>query len=214
MLYTYNNIGHFKEITDHKGNSLYKTEKKSPLGQIERFRLGGIIAGSMEYHTEKKTITRIHTAKGENILQDLSYEYDGFSNLASRTDNKRNLEESFTYDHLNRLTGIWLNNSRTGWMDYDSYGCMTRKVMDNLLVFSDAVYNETTKPHAIDRAETDANVFSQHTLTYTCFDKVKTISEGNNTLEYTYGYDRQRIFMEEHANGVERSMRYVGGCEL
>lgn len=93
MLYTYNNIGHFKEITDHKGNSLYKTEKKSPLGQIERFRLGGIIAGSMEYHTEKQTITRIHTAKGENILQDLSYEYDGFSNLASRTDNKRNLEE-------------------------------------------------------------------------------------------------------------------------
>ena len=28
--------------------------------------------------------------------------------------------------------------------------------------------------------------------------------------EYTYGYDRQRVFMEEHANGVERTKRYVG----
>jgi YD repeat-containing protein len=35
------------------------------------------------------------------------------------------LEERFTYDHLNRLTGIWLGNNRTGWMDYDAYGRMT-----------------------------------------------------------------------------------------
>ena len=54
----------------------------------------------------------------------------------------------------------------------------------------------------------------EHSLTYTCFDKVKTITQGNNTLEYTYGYDRQRIFMEEHANGVERTKRYVGNCEF
>ena len=69
--------------------------------------------------------------------------------LASRTDNKRNLEEIFTYDHLNRLTGITLNNSRTGWMNYDSYGRMTGKITDNTLVFSGAVYDETAKPHAI-----------------------------------------------------------------
>ena len=124
------------------------------------------------------------------------------------------MEESITYDHLNRLTGIWLNNSRTRWMDYDPYGRMTRKIVDNWLVFSDAVYNETAKPHAIDRAKTDEGVFSEHTLTYTCFDKVKTIAEGNNTLQYTYGYDRQRIFMEEHVNGTNRTKRYVGGCEF
>jgi RHS repeat-associated protein len=43
---------------------------------------------------------------------------------------------------------------------------------------------------------------------------VKTITEGDNTLAYTYGYDRQRIFMEEHANGVDRTKRYVGNCEF
>lgn len=124
------------------------------------------------------------------------------------------MEESFTYDHLNRLTGIWLNNSRTGWMDYDPYGRMTGKIIDNLRVFSDAIYNTTLKPHAIDQADVDQGSFSEHSLTYTCFDKVKTITQGNNTMEYTYGYDRQRIFMEEFTNGVERTKRYVGNCEF
>ena len=193
---------------------LYHTQKTNPLGQIERFGLGDNLVCEFGYHPEKQTIASIHTTRNENILQDLAYEYDGFSNLASRTDNKRNLEERFTYDHLNRLTGIWLNNSRTGWMDYDPYGRMTGKIIDNLRVFSDAVYNTTPKPHAIDQADVDQGSFSEHSLTYTCFDKVKTITQGNNTLEYTYGYDRQRVFMEELANGVERTKRYVGNCEF
>ena len=212
--YHYNSIGHLKSIEDADGNVLYRTRKTNPLGHIERYRLGENIVCDREYHPEKQLLANIRTTKGEIILQDLSYEYDGFSNLASRTDNKRNLEESFTYDHLNRLTGIWLNNSRTGWMNYDAYGRMTGKITDNTLVFSGAVYDETAKPHAIDYAEVDAGSFSGHSLTYTCFDKVKTITQGNNTLEYTYGYDRQRVFMEEHINGMERTKRYVGNCEF
>lgn len=212
--YRYNNIGYLKSVTDNAGNELYRTQKANPMGQIERFGLGDRLVCNKYYHPDKQTVTNILTTKGENILQNLSYEYDGFSNLASRTDNKRNLEESFTYDHLNRLTGIWLNNSRTGWMDYDPYGRMTRKTIDNARVFSDAVYDETTKPHAMDRADINPNGFTEHSVTYTCFDKVKTVTEGNNTLEYSYGYDRQRVFMEEHANGVERTKRYVGNCEF
>ncbi len=212
--YRYNNIGYLKSINDGDGNVLYHTQKTNPLGQIERFGLGDNLVCEFGYHPEKQTIASIHTTRNENILQDLAYEYDGFSNLASRTDNKRNLEERFTYDHLNRLTGIWLNNSRTGWMDYDPYGRMTGKIIDNLRVFSDAVYNTTPKPHAIDQADVDQGSFSEHSLTYTSFDKVKTVAQGNNTLEYTYGYDRQRIFMEEYANGVERTKRYVCNCEF
>ena len=212
--YKYNTIGYLKNIIDNDGHELYRTQKTTPMGQIESFRLGESIVCNREYHPEKQLLTRIHTAKGENILQDLSYEYDGFSNLASRTDNKRNLEERFTYDHLNRLTGIWLGNNRTGWMDYDAYGRMAGKTIDNSVVFVNAEYDATAKPHAIDYADVDAGSFSEQAVTYTCFDKVKTITQGNNTLEYTYGYDRQRVFMEEHANGKERSKRYVGGCEF
>ena len=44
-------------------------------------------------------------------MQNLSYDYDKFGNLASRKDNLRNLEETFLYDNMNRLTDIYLGNT-------------------------------------------------------------------------------------------------------
>ena len=172
------------------------------------------MVGQKSYHPEKHLIAGIHVSQGDNILQNLTYSYDGFSNLEARIDNKRNLEETFSYDHLNRLTGIWLGNTETGRMNYDAYGRMEHKMVDGQLVFTNAVYNETTKPHAIDHADTYNDVFSEQNVTYTCFDKVKTVTQGNNTLEYAYGYDRQRISMEEHTDHGNRTKRYVGNCEL
>ena len=144
------------------------------------------------------------------------YDYDGFGNLAVRKDNMRDLEEIFTYDHLNRLTGITLNGSPTGDMGYDPYGRMKNKVSDNAFVFSAAVYDWTSKPHAIDAAKTRPGVFpdERQRITYTCFDKVKTIEEDGKTLEYAYGHDRQRTGMTERANGVVRTKRYAGRCEF
>ena len=214
--YHYNDIGHFRSITDSNGNEIYRTEKTTPLGQTERFVMAGNIVSTREYHPEKHTLTHIHTAKGENILQNLRYDYDGFGNLAFRKDETRNLEEHFEYDHLNRLKVIKRGIMITGTMEYDPYGRMTKKVSDNTIIFSDARYDINTKPHAIDEASCGFGVIpeEEQNITYTCFDKVKTITEGGNTLVYTYGYDRQRIFMEEHANGVDRTKRYVGSCEF
>ena len=216
VYYHYNDIGHFKSVTDNHGEEIYRTEKTTPLGQIERYTLAGDMVCNREYHPEKHTLTHIHTAKGENILQNLRYDYDGFGNLAFRKDEKRNLTESFEYDHLNRLKEIKRGSLTTGVMDYDPYGRIKGKVSDNTPIFSDAQYDLTSKPHAIDEASCGYGIIpeDEQNITYTCFDKVKTITEGDNTLAYTYGYDRQRIYMEEHANGVDRTKRYVGSCEF
>lgn len=48
---------------------------------------------------------------------------------------------------------------------------------------------------------------------YTGFDKVSKVKQGNDSLCYTYGYDRQRVFMEEHVGNRHRTKRYVGNCE-
>ncbi len=114
---------------------------------------------------------------------------------------------------MNRLTDIYLGTTHSQIV-YDPLGRMTTKQADGETVFANAAFAAAQGQPA--RAETAEGVFPSATqeITYTGFDKVKTIAEGGNTLAYTYGYDRQRIFMEEHANGVERSMRYVGGCEL
>ena len=154
-----------------------------------------------------------------NNLQNLSYGYDKFGNLASRKDNLRNLEETFHYDKMNRLTDIYLGTTHSQIV-YDPRGRMTSKQADGQTVFANASFaaaqGQPAQPHAMKSAETAEGVFPPEcqTITYTGFDKVKAIAEGGNTLAYTYGYDRQRIFMEEHANGTDRAKRYVGGCEF
>lgn len=120
---------------------------------------------------------------------------------------------------MNRLTDIYLGTTHSQ-ITYDPLGRMTSKQADGQTVFADANFaaaaGQPARPHAMKSAATTEGVFpdANHSLTYTCFDKVKTVAQGNNTLEYTYGYDRQCIFMEEHDNGVERTKRYVGNCEF
>ena len=125
------------------------------------------------------------------------------------------MKETFTYDLQNRLTEVRLGSVQTGTSAYDGYGRMTAKTAAGQAVFSNAVYSTTAKPHAMDAAETLSGVFpsQQQNISYTCFDKVSQIMQGNNSLNYTYGYDHQRIFMEEHVGANVRTKRYVGNCE-
>ena len=151
-------------------------------------------------------------------MQNLSYDYDKFGNLASRKDNLRNLEETFHYDKMNRLTDIYLGNTHSQII-YDPLGRMTDKQADGQSVFANASFaaaqGQPARPHAMKSAETAEGVFPSATqeITYTGFDKVKTIAEGGNTLAYTYGYDQQRIRMVENIGDITRTKDYVDVCE-
>lgn len=118
----------------------------------------------------------------------------------------KNLEETFIYDNQNRFTEVWLGTTQTGVSAYDSYGRMTTKTADGNDVFSNAVFN-LAKPHAMDAATTSSGVFpvDPQTVTYTSFDKVKKIKQGNDSVCFTYGYDHQRIFMDEHVGNRHRT---------
>ncbi len=96
------------------------------------------------------------------------------------------------YDKMNRLTDIYLGTTHSQIV-YDPLGRMTDKEADGVIVFANAGFaaaqGQPAQPHAMKSAETAEGVFPSATqeITYTGFDKVKTIAEGGNTLEYTYG---------------------------
>jgi RHS repeat-associated protein len=145
-----------------------------------------------------------------------------FAYLAARTDNLRNLEETFAYDHLNRLTDVWLNNVHTGHMAYDALGRMTDKRTDGQQVFSSAQHDYVgpdgqLRPHAISSATVEDNPFptAQQSITYTMFDKVRFINANTGkTLGYAYGYNHQRTMLCETVLSVTRMKHYVGNCEF
>ena len=58
------------------------------------------------------------------------------------------------------------------------------------------------------------NLTTFQTVAYTGFDKVSMVKQGKDSLCYAYGYDRQRILMEEHFDNTLRTKRYVGNCEF
>ncbi len=130
------------------------------------------------------------------------------------------MKESFTYDALNRLATVTLHGEAgnvSSAMEYDAYGRILSKQADGQTVFDFPLYNNANKPHAIRAARTYGNPFptTQQSITYTMFDKVKTITQGNRVLSYEYGYDHQRIKMEETVNGttvIEKD--YFGNCEI
>ena len=119
---------------------------------------------------------------------------------------------------MNRLTDIYLGTTHSQIV-YDPLGRMTTKQADGQTVFANAGFaaaqGQPSRPHAMTSAETVEGVFpsAPQEITYTGFDKVKTIAEGGNTLAYTYGYDQQRIRMVENIGDITRTKDYVGVCE-
>lgn len=60
-------------------------------------------------------------------------------------------------------------------------------------------------------ATTTAELFPSEAqaVTYTGFDKAAKVKQGNDSICYTYGYDHQRIRMEEHIGNNTRTIQYI-----
>ena len=215
--------GYLKNVTDDNGNLLWRTGDMDALGQLLEARLGNGAVTNYVYDTLMHRIERIVTTKN---LQNFTYGYDNFGNLASQKDNRKNMEETFTYDGMNRLTGVTLKcpsgQDLVCSVTYDALGRMTSRqavTAENGMpqvtsVFSQPVF-DPAKVHALTSATTTEGMFpaTSQIITYTGFDKVAKMKQGNDSLCYTYGYDRQRILMEEHVGGLTRTKQYWGACE-
>jgi len=109
--------------------------------------------------------------------------------------------EEFTYDNLNRLQQHFVYSAPIGTIEYSPNGNITKK--------SDAgtfTYNSANKLAEI-APFTNIPAATQ-TITYTPFDKVETISEGNITAHFKYWPNGQRAKMELKNNGVTYRTKY------
>ena len=215
--------GYLGDITDGDGNLLWRTNDMDARGQLLEAMLGN---GAVTHYTYDTLMHRLKSIVTSKNLQNLTYDYDKFGNLASRKDNKTNMQETFTYDETNRLTGITLKRPSGDDLHcavtYDAMGRMASRqavaavngTPQVTTVFSQPVF-DNTKVHALVSATTTAELFPSDTqsIIYTGFDKVSKVKQGNDSLCYTYGYDHQRILMEERVGSLTRTKQYWGNCE-
>ncbi|MCC8145680.1 MAG: hypothetical protein LIO93_04405, partial [Bacteroidales bacterium] len=180
------------EITDQKGQKIWKAIEANAKGQLTKTQAGN--KETVYTYNEKDFPIGIKTPG----IVDMTYTFDGkWNNLNSRKDNLTGFEEVFTYDDLDRLQ-TWSvmgpNGVQAKWeQKYEA---------DKTTITSKTAYGKdfkygigNIKPHALTSVvpETGTNFSADQTITYTDFKKMKTIKSGAYDLAVTYSVDQERI---------------------
>lgn len=212
--YHYTSEGLLKCVTDEHQNNLWKTLETNTLLQPTLFLTGNGFLSEYTYDPNTNLLVDMMTRHNGKTVQNTTYDYDVFSNLTHRSDHRRNTNEQFGYDLLNRLISVDDNNGHSEF-HYDALGRMTSKSSPEGTVFVNANYNGA-KPHAIKTVQSPHGIFPQERLDleFNVFDKVENITQGNIHHHFDYGYDHQRIRMVENDNGIVRTKTYVNNCDF
>jgi len=155
------------------------------------------------------------TSNSTGSLQNYNYSFDAVTGNLSWRKNvlQANIQENFEYDNLDRLDRVYRGGTTLLDMAYDSNkGGITTKSDAGTLN-----YNIPAKPYAVGTVNPSTGLLPTaiDSLTYTSFESVNTISEGNFTAYFTYNSDNERAKMEVKQSGNTILTRwYPGGCYI
>ena len=164
-------------------------------------------------HRDNKGFPASYTLNcGNTTISQLTFSHDPITgNLLSRS-GMISQQETFSYDNLDRLTGVTAGNTPTMAIQYDDNGNIASKTgLGNYYYPS-----SSTRPHAVTAVDNTSALVSSSSqqVTYNALGKVATITEGAYTMEFTYGPDEQRWKSVLKHNGViVRKTLYAGNYE-
>ncbi|HNR05909.1 MAG TPA: FG-GAP-like repeat-containing protein [Saprospiraceae bacterium] len=142
-------------------------------------------------------------------VQNLSLNWNHNSgNLTSRVDGIASKTETFGYDNLNRLTSSLVTGLTTYTTVYSNNGNISSKTDAGTYAYTSSRINAVTQ---INPSAGTISSASQSLPTYSSFLQPTSLTEGINTLNYTYGYDENRIKSVLIQNGSTTNTRYFFG---
>jgi RHS repeat-associated protein len=221
----FNEQGNLYKIVNKADNTLlWQTDAVNSIGQITDYRTGNGLITKQTYHSTKNRLLSIHTAvPGQNPLQDLEFQWLNNGNLQHRKkwinrSQNNSLTERFTYDDVNRLEQVYLNNIPRGYHNYDDGGLgnIVYKRSDDKEIFWEGAYGQNnTGPHALTSFTTTDIVVPEvdQNITYSSFEKVTSITQGSKSLSIQYGFHRQRIEQNFTIHSFTKQKRWTGACE-
>jgi RHS repeat-associated protein len=218
--YNYDAVtGDLKQVLDaNTSDVIWECSIINALGQIEFYKTSnGLVSTDNIYDPTNHLITGINTFTGSHLTaiykQKLAYTYNNKLQLETRSDNIIGHTETFTYDNMNRLTSSTVNGQAAV---YTSFFNETGNISGKTGV---GTYDYTLpQPHAVSAitpkdgsASESAISGDQQDITYTSFNKVKTITDGNNTLNIAYRADHQRVKTVLVQGTDTKTKFFVGG---
>ena len=176
----------------------YKTQAK--IGNRNVWRLDGydgltrvtaVTDGCLQ-HAERQDIfgrtESVTTWRGTNLADSMTFAYNQYTgNLTSRT-GMQSSTETFTYDNLDRLTGVSEGGVQQSAITYETNGNIYSKTGIGNYTY------DTTKPHAVTEVENTAECIDTlcQTVIYNGFGRISHIDNTEFKMTFNYGPDRER----------------------
>ena len=207
---TYDTYGTLVKIK-HNGKPIWEAKKFNAYGTLDEYKTNRVYTVQQTFDTITGDLTSKRVKRGNTSYFLQHYQWDKErGNLLLRSDAITGLSEDFAYDNFNRL--ITITTKKSGSLvnmikiQYDAFGNITYKEDAGSYGYAD-----DGNPYSINTLSGVAHVddFAEDQLaTYTTFNKLATLEQGDKHLQIAYGPDDQRVWQQVTAGGQSREKRY------
>jgi RHS repeat-associated protein len=209
--YLYNSYGYLDQVL-FNGAVVYDVSTMDIRGNITGATIGNTTIGSTPVTWGYNSYGQLTSINASGV-QNYSFTPNTTTgNLTSRSNIQvtPNLNESFYYDNLDRLTTAIKNGTDTLSIGYDSGG------KGNIVTKRDAgtlLYDLSNKPYAVGHVNPYTANFPSvnQSATYTSFGKVNTLTEGVYSASFKYNSDNKRVKMVITQSGTAIKTKYYFG---
>ncbi|MBI3562811.1 MAG: hypothetical protein HY080_13955, partial [Gammaproteobacteria bacterium] len=208
--------------TSNANYEYWRANAVNAAGQVIKETLCNNITTVRLYDDYTGRVEGISSGVGASTaVQNLTFDYDTLGNLITRKDNNKAYAEAFQYDTLNRLTRSDLTTPtlvKTTTYQYDAIGNIQYKSDVGSYLYSKI----NAGPHAVTTAGTATYSYDKNgnqaagdgrTLTYTSFNKPKTVVRGATTENVEYGAAHERVYKNTVVSTASTRTYYLGAFE-
>ncbi|QNX73543.1 polymorphic toxin-type HINT domain-containing protein [Acinetobacter seifertii] len=183
----YDSNGYLKEVRNLAGNQLYwAANARDARGNVTQETLGNGLVTKTAYKADTGFIESINT--GNAGIQQNTYAFDAIGNLTNRNQNLAgiSINESFTYDNINRLKSVVNQKGETSSVNYDAIGNITSR-----------------------SGKEAVNAAKSNNYTWTSFNMPLQIKQGTTTESFMYDANHERVRRTSVENGKTTTTVYI-----
>lgn len=219
----YDTNGYLKEVRNLAGTQLYwSADARDARGNVTEETLGNGLVTKRAYKADTGFIESIST--GDAKIQQNTYSFDALGNLTNRNQNLAGISvnETFSYDNINRLTSVINQGGTKVIASYDAIGNLTAKSDTGTYNYatggtSCGVHKVCTISSTTDGLNTafsydaNGNLLSGNNRSYswTSFNMPLQIKQGTTSESFMYDANHERVRRTSVENGKTITTLYI-----
>ena len=211
----------YQAMQEDKEHAVFwRAQSRDAAGRLNQVVHGNGLTTHWAYNQATGVLERVSTGLSWDPLRELEYQYDNNSNVISRFDSSNNIDESFTYDQLDRLSSsavISPSNSHSAYnktidYQYDANGNITYKSDVGNYSYNGAYLTSAGNNHRNYQYDANGNITAGggRSISWSSFNKPTHISKGNGQVDFSYDADRKRYKRVDNLDGVTTTTLYLG----